>query len=433
VNDTTPAWPPARLAWYTTFVLTIAYTLAYIDRQILSMLVQPIKADLKISDTQVGLLQGAAFAIFYTLVGITMGRLADRGNRKKIIAWGIFFWSLATAACGVAKTYSLLFLARVGVGVGEAALGPAAYSLLADLFAPQQRSRAIGCYSIGVYLGIGLATFIGGAVVGRLASAPPMVLPWIGELAPWHLTFIVVGLPGLLLALWVATLREPPRQGVTSSTAVPLRAAMNFMRAQPRFFLTHFAGFSMLTLLFNATLFWMAPYLIRTHGMSAADFGGQLGATLVLGGGAGIFLGGVLADYLRARGVASAELWPGVISAALVGPLGVATAQAATGDAALLLFAGFMFFSSFGFAAAATALTMACPNNLRGQISAVYLFCVNLAGIGVGSVATGFINNYVFRDELRIGDSIAWIDGIAAPLALILLVSGLGAYRRAQR
>ena len=425
-----PDWPRPAYAWYTTGVLMLAYTLSYIDRQILSMLVGPIKADLGISDTQIGLLQGFAFAIFYTFVGIPMGRLADRGDRRRIIAWGIFFWSIATAACGLARTYWQLFLARVGVGVGEAALSPAAYSMLADYFPPHQRSRAIGVYSMGVYLGIGLAAIIGGAVVGGLADRPPLQVPLVGELASWHIAFLIVGLPGVLLALWVRTLREPIRRGITADTRseVPLAEVIGFLRANRLLFAGHFLGFSLLALAFNAVAFWMPPYLQRVHGLSPAEFGTPFGLILAIGGAAGIYAGGVFADLLRRRGVADAELWPGIAGALAIWPLGVLTAQADSGEAALAWFAAFMFASSFPFAAAAAGLQAAAPNRLRGQVSALYLFSVNLAGIGLGSFLTGFINDYVFGDELRIGDSLAWIVAVSAPLAALLLVGARRPY-----
>ncbi len=427
------SWPKPTQAWYATFVLMVAYTLSYIDRQILSMLVDPIKADLQITDTQIGLLQGFAFAVFYTLVGIPMGRLADRGERRRIIAWGIFFWSLATACCGLAKNFWTLFLARVGVGVGEAALGPAAYSMIADYFPPEQRGRALGVYSMGVYLGIGLAAIIGGGVVGGLADQPPLQLPLVGELAAWHITFLVVGLPGLLIALWAATLREPARRGTTAEAAPGLGAVLDFLRGHRRFFGAHFLGFSLLTLAFNAVVFWMAPYLMRVHGLTPAQFGTTLGLVLALGGALGILAGGAFADLLRRRGITSAELWPGIVSAVAVAPLGIATAQAGDGRMALTLFAGFMFFSSFAFAAAAAALQIVTPNRLRGQVSALYLFFVNLAGIGVGTFLTGWINDHVYADPLRVNDSMSWVVGIAAPLAALLLASGLGRYRAMQR
>jgi MFS family permease len=440
-SDSTPPappgtpWPDPRRAWYATMVLMVAYTLSYVDRQILSMLVDPIKQDLGISDTQIGLLQGFAFAVFYTLVGIPMGRLADRSERRRIIAWGIFFWSLATALCGLAKTYWQLFLARVGVGVGEAALGPAAYSMIADYFPPERRSRALGVYSMGVYLGIGLAAIIGGAVVGALAARPPLQVPLLGELAAWHATFLIVGLPGLAVALWAATLREPARRVAASETqaVVPLSQALAFLRGNRGFFAAHFLGFSMLTLAFNAVVFWMAPYLMRVHDLTPAQFGTTLGAVLAIGGALGIVTGGTVADALRRRGVASAELWPGIVSAVAITPLGIATAQAGSGSAALGVFAGFMFFSSFAFAAAAAALQIVTPNRLRGQVSALYLFFVNLAGIGAGSFLTGWVNDAIFADPNRVGDSMAWIVGLAGPLAALLLLAGLPGYKRLQR
>lgn len=416
-------WPRPARAWYATGVLMLAYTLSYVDRQILSMLVSPIKADLGVSDTQIGLLQGLAFAVFYTLLGIPLGRLADRGDRRRIIAWGVFVWSLATAASGLARSFAQLFAARIAVGVGEAALGPAAYSMIADQFPPERRGRALGVYSMGVYLGIGLAAAIGGAVVGRLAGRPPLQVPYLGELASWHVAFLVVGLPGLLLALWVRSLPEPVRHGLGADRpgTLPLAEVLGFVRRHRGFFGAHFLGFSMLTLAFNAVAFWMPPYLQRTHGMSPGDFGTGLGLILALGGASGILAGGAFADWLRRRQVVDAEIWPGIVSALAVGPLGIATCQAPGGTAALALFAGFMFFSSFAFAAAAAALQAAAPNRMRGQVSAVYLFCVNLTGIGLGSFLTGFVNDYVYADELRVGDSMSWIVGSVAPLAAALL------------
>jgi MFS family permease len=430
VHDGTRTDGSASYAWYATFVLMLAYTLSYVDRQILSLLVEPIKQDFGVTDTQIGLLQGAAFAIFYTLAGIPLGRWADRGDRRRIIAWGIAVWSVATALCGLTKSYWQLFAARVGVGVGEAALGPAAYSMIADYFPPERRGRALGFYSMGVYLGIGLAMIVGAQVVTALADEPPLVVPGIGELGAWHLTFLIVGLPGVLVALWAWTLREPPRRGAgAAAPPVPIRDALAFLRTHRATFVAHFTGFSLLTLQFNAVVFWMAPYLMRVHGLKAREFGVTLGLILAIGGALGIFAGGAFADALRRRGVMDAELWSGIVGALLLWPFGVYAAQAATGDAALVAFAGFMVFASFPFAAAAAALQNVTPNRLRGQVSAVYLFVVNLAGIGLGSFLTGFVNDHVFGDPARVGDSIAWIVGVAAPLAALVLLAGRRPYR----
>lgn len=209
---TAPAPVSTARAWSALAVLMLAYTVSFVDRTILSLLIPPIQRDLGISDTQVSLLAGFAFAIFYTLMGIPLGRIADRYNRRNLIAVGITVWCLMTAACGLARTYWELFLARVGVGIGEAALSPAAYSMISDLFPRDQLGRAIAIYSIGLPIGSGVALLIGALVVGMVANVPPITLPLVGTLYAWQLTFLLVGLPGLIVALLVLALREPQRR-----------------------------------------------------------------------------------------------------------------------------------------------------------------------------------------------------------------------------
>ena len=198
-------------AWYVVAVLMLAYVCSFVDRQVLALMVPAVRRDLGISDTQMSLLMGLSFALFYSILGLPIGRLADRSSRRRIIVWGIAVWSVMTALCGAARNYWQLFLARMGVGVGEAALSPPAYSLIADYFPKDRLGTAIGVYSLGIYLGSGLAMMLGGWVTGRVAAAAMWTLPLIGEVRPWQAVFFVIGLPGLLLALWVGTLREPAR------------------------------------------------------------------------------------------------------------------------------------------------------------------------------------------------------------------------------
>ena len=193
--DDTP-WPSSTMAWYAVAVLFVAYTFSFADRIILSLLVQPIKQDLALSDTKISLLHGFAFAIFYTLMGIPIGRLADRYSRRAIAAAGIAVWSFMTAVCGIARGYWELFSARVGVGVGEAALSPAAFSMIADLFPPQKLGRALSVYTMGAFVGAGLAFIIGGAVIQSITSSPEMTLPIVGTIRSWQAAFFIVGLPG---------------------------------------------------------------------------------------------------------------------------------------------------------------------------------------------------------------------------------------------
>ena len=188
---------PAR-AWVTVTILMLAYVLSFIDRQILNLLVGPIRRDLAISDTEMSLLMGFSFALFYTLCGIPLGRLADRTSRRGLIAAGVLVWSAMTAACGLARHYWHFLFARVGVGAGEAALSPAAYSLIADSFPPERRATAISVYSMGIYVGSGLAFLLGGVVIQFASAQGDMTLPLVGTIRPWQLIFLLLGVVGVV-------------------------------------------------------------------------------------------------------------------------------------------------------------------------------------------------------------------------------------------
>ena len=191
----------ATSGWITVAFLTIAYLFSFIDRWILGLLIEPIKADLGLTDTQIGLLLGPAFAIFYATMGLPLGWLADRRNRVRIVAVGIGLWSLATAASGLAKSFIHLFIARMSIGIGEATLSPCAMSIISDSFPREKRSRPIAVYTTALSLGAGLASLLGAAVLTWAKTGGDITFPLLGALAPWQATFIVVGLPGLLLAL----------------------------------------------------------------------------------------------------------------------------------------------------------------------------------------------------------------------------------------
>ena len=201
MHNNNQGYPSSLSAWTTVTILMIAYVLSFIDRQILNLLVEPIRRDLVISDTQMSLLMGLSFALFYTVCGIPLGRLADTRSRRGLIAIGVLFWSAATAACGTAKLYWQFLICRVGVGVGEAALSPAAYSLIADSFPPERRATAISVYSMGVYLGSGIAFLLGGLVIQFASAQGNVVLPVLGEVRPWQLIFLILGAAGVLFTL----------------------------------------------------------------------------------------------------------------------------------------------------------------------------------------------------------------------------------------
>lgn len=416
-----PAPAPDAAAWAAVGLLTFAYILSYVDRTILSLLVGPIRADLGISDTSFSLLNGLAFAIFYTLLGFPLGRWSDRGDRPRIIAGGIAVWSAMTALCGVARGFEGLFAARIGVGAGEAALSPAAYSLIAELFPAAYAGRAFAIYGAGIYLGIG-ATFMGGGwLVDAMSSAGAIDLPGLGAVSPWRQAFFVVGLPGLMLALAALCWLPEPRRARTEPTAEQRPPILPFLRTSRRFLLLHILGFAALTLAFNGYLAWIPEYFLRSHGWEKARTGLWLGAIVMAFGTAGMLLGGATTDVLRRRGDGRAPMTTACGGALLLLPWPLwATA---TNDPILSLvgLTPIIFFTAFCFGPAIAALQAATPARLRGQVSALYLFAVNLTGIGLGGTLVALLSDQVFRDEARLGDAMAVVGSAALLLAVPLL------------
>jgi MFS family permease len=425
-------WPNPGVGWYAVFVLTVAYVLAFVDRTILSLMVGPIRADLGLSDTQISLLHGFAFALFFTLIGIPISLLADRLNRRNIVALGIAAWSAATVLCGVAKSFWGLFAARVGVGVGEAALTPSAYSMVADLFPPSQLARALAVFTVGLFAGVGFAYMIGGAVVGSVSDVQNVVLPLVGELRPWQFAFVVVGLPGIPIALWMLTVREPVRRRPPSTGS--LRAAfadcLGYMRVHWQVYVAHCVGFSLLALLFNATGAWLPAYLMRVHALAPGETGFWLGLIMLVTGVGGVLGGGWLGDRLTARGRTDGNMRVGIVAALGALPLAATATTVEPLWLSLVLVAVYMFFLSLPYGAAAAAIQIVTPGRMRATASAIYLCLVNLIGLGMGPTLVALATDHVFADDRAVGKSLALVSTLCAPLAAVLLAWGLPHFRR---
>ena len=428
--------PSTARAWGALAVLMAAYTVSFVDRTILSLLIPPIQRDLGISDTEVSLLAGLAFAVFYTLMGIPLGRIADRHNRRNLIAIGITIWCLMTAACGLARDFWQLFLARVGVGVGEAALSPAAYSMISDLFPREQLGRALATYSIGLPVGSGLALLIGGFAIGAIAELPPVTLPVIGTPSGWQLTFLFVGLPGLLIALLVMMLREPERRdGVDAAmhlTANPVGSIglFAFLHSNARVLAHHFGGLALLVIVVYGSTAWIPTFFIRVHGWTATEIGYAYGLIFVVFGTSGLLTGGYLADRWWRAGRTDAHLRVVICSVATMTPCFALLPFAPSAGAGIALLALATFTSSLHGGVAGAALQLITPNELRGQVTAVYFFIANLVGLGLGPTVVALLTDFVFRDPHALGGSIATVAGIAGPLSGLILVTGLKHYRR---
>jgi MFS family permease len=428
VKPQATAYPPPAYRWYVVGVLVLAYTFAFIDRSLLTLLVKPIRATLHISDLQLSLLSGLAFALFYTFLGIPIGRLVDYFSRCRIIFAGAVTWSVMTSFCGLASSFGQLFLARVGVGVGEATLSPAAYSMLADIFPETALPRALSVYNASIYLGSGLALIGGGALVGLV---PAIHIPRFGVLEPWQALFVVVGLPGLLISLLMLTLREPPRRHVSAQLAAgSLADGLRFVWQRRGAYGFLICGFSAASLLWNGTFAWLPSFFVRNHGWTLPHVGLVIGSALLLFGTTGVSAGGALAAYWRARGDTGAGLKIGILSATVLLPTGLLLPFVSSNIAAVLVCV-FILAGSLPYGAAAAALQEITPNQLRGQVSAVYLFGINAAGIGFGPTFVALLSQRLFHSDQALGLALAVTTAIAAPLGICLLALGLAPYRGA--
>ena len=427
------AFPSPRYAWYVVAVLTLANTSAFIDRQILGLLVGPIRRDLGISDTQMGVLYGLAFAVFYTLLGIPLGRAADRGSRRGIIGAGIALWSIMTVLCGVARSYDELLLARFGVAIGEAALAAPALSLIADYFRPERRATALSVYAIGIYLGAGLANLVGGALLTRFDGSTSVAWPLLGEIRAWQQVFVLVGLPGLLIAALVSTVREPVRRETgqrDDSRPFPISDVLRYVRVNGRTYACHGIGYALFALVNFATAAWLPTHLIRTYGWTAARAGITLGSLTITVGVLGVVAGGRLADALLARGRTDAKLRVGIIAA--LGNLACGAAYTLAPDAALSVAAlvPYNFFASFAFGAATAAVQEITPNRMRAQVGALYISAVTLVGLGLGPSVVGLLTDRVFGEDSAVRFSLLAVTIVGLVGAAGILAAGLAPYRR---
>jgi len=415
------SWPSPYRAWYVTGVLNLAFVLAFIDRQIVALLVGPIQNDLHLTDTEVSLLGGLAFVFLYTFLGIPIGRLVDKGNRRSIIAVGVFVWSCMTVACGFAKNFTHLFLARVGVGVGEATLSPAALSILSDYFPRERLGLAVSVYLSGASIGTGLAFLLGGAAIAFFDQSGQITLPIVGELKSWQFAFMIVGAPGVLFSFLMFTFREPIRRNKLIqepsriNKAVPtLSEVFKFLLKHKKFYISHFVGFGLYLAFTYGFSFWAIEYFVRTFSVDRSQIAYIYGAQVIIFGGLGTLLAGFLSDYYERKGHRDAKLrvafWPSVplFLLALSIPY-ISYYQIAIAVVMLMTFCW-----KFPLAPAAASLQIATPNEMRGIVTGLYLFVGNTLGLAIGPAVIGVLSDYVVANP----DEIRWAIGLAAVIML---------------
>jgi MFS family permease len=339
-----------------------------------------------------------------------------------------------TALCGLASSFMGLFLARVGVGVGQATLSPAAYSMIADYFPKDKLGRALGVYQSGAFFGIGLAFIFGGLAIQFAAGSEAIALPLVGSVKPWQMAFIVIGLPGILVALMMFAVKEPARQGVSStqkSQDIGLGDAFRFIFQRKRVFLAHYTGFALLALPMTTLATWVPPYFMRVVGMSPPETGFKLGLIVLIFAPIGVISGGWLSDTLFKKGYQDAALRVAVVTAAAMVPLSLLATTIKDPVLALVVIAPFAFGASISMGLAPTALQLVTPNRLRAQVSAAWMLFLNIITAGLGPTAVGWINDTVFGDPMAVGQSIAAVNTVSVLLGGLILLFTWKPFRKA--
>lgn len=430
MSDPQPA--KLRYAWYVVIVLMLANVSSFIDRQILALLVGPIKRDLHLSDTEMSLLMGFSFALFYTLFGILIGHFADKFNRRNIIIAGVTVWSLMTALCGGIKNYTQFFFARMGVGVGEATLSPSAYSLISDYFPPSKLSRALSTYSMGVFLGMGLAIVVGASLISALPTEGMVQIPIFGSIYPWQLMFFYIGLPGLLIALLVMSIKEPDRRESQEQKKIAkpnLSEALKVIWQNRSAYSAIVLGTSFTAFANYGTSAWVPTFFNRTFDWAMPVIGLKFGLIVTIFSGLGVLVGGWLADRYVRKGVKAGRVYVGIISG--VGIL-ISAGNFLLGnpDLILLSLAIPAFFMAFPLGAAAAAVQELMPNRVRALASSIFLFFINMVGMGGGPYVVAFFTDSVFHDESMIRYSLVALYLIGGIATILCFWLGLKPYQR---
>jgi MFS family permease len=428
--------PSARLAWYAAILLAFFYWMSILDRFALSLLVDPIKKDLGITDVQLSLLQGIAFSVAFAVFGLLFGALADRYSRRWIIFVGVSIWSLSTAFCGMARSFWQIALARTGMGVGEASINPSASSLLADLHPRERLTTAMAVYTIGSTVGSGTAFFIVGLIIEMVAKTGQIHLPFVGELHTWQAVLLLIGLPGIPLALLIFTLQEPARRNTIDTSArlswrSSYGALLKFMRIRLRFFVSHYLGFTVGSIVVSGGVAWYPAHMGRNFGWSAGQIGVRLGLTLAAAGVFGKLLCGWTVDAMYRHGYRDAQMrWYAwcLLAAAPVGVFATTTGNPWHCLEALFVFVALVQPMS---PCAYTSLNLVTPPQLHGAAAAGFAATGGILGAGVGATLIAVASERLFGGGTSIGLGMATVFAIACPLGALILALGFGAMRAA--
>jgi MFS family permease len=424
-HDEKIGYPSSVRARFALFALTAAYVVSFIDRQAISLLVEPIRRDMGLSDMQIGLLQGFAFATVYAVAGLPLGRAADQFERRRIIVLGVAFWSVMTSLCGVVRSFFGLLVCRAGVGVGEAALSPSAYSMLSDYFPPRRLPAAMSIYNLGPSLGSGLAYLLGGIILTFAGQARSIDLrmPFLHEVRPWQVTFVLLGALGFAVIALLLFVEEPERRLRRSEAPMPIRfgETLAFLRMNASSLGAFFAGLSLLGVLSYATMTWYPTMIVRSFGEPVSRTGLVFGPLYIVASIAGNLGGAWCALRVADRGHRDPYvLWTLVVALAVT-CLGVLVPLVPSLRGTYAMSAFLIVAQTSWMGSAVAAMHLAVPNRMRAQLTAILLLGTNLVGLSLGPSMVAAITQYVFRDPADLRYSLVIVTAVAGTLAVITL------------
>ena len=424
------SYPAKKHSYSAVAILTLAQIFAFIDRQIPSMLVEPIKQDFNLTDSQIALLGGAAFSIFYAIMALPIGYAVDRYQRTKVLGTGIFLWSLMTALAGLANSFGKLFGARIGVAVGEAVMAPISVSLVSDSFPENKQGKPMGIITAGVYIGIGITLLGGGILIDYLTSIGGITLPLIGYLKPWQATFMIVGIPGLVLAIAAFYLKEPKR--LEEQTDKQLKDRKNVflhLKEHRKTLIPMFGGLIFMALIFYSFSFWAPTMMIRTFDISLTEVGFILGMITIISSITGTIAAGSAVDYLRNKNYSDAPVRAAMIAVILALPPVISLSFVQNELGAWICIALYLLFISSFAPLGLLAISGVSTGNVKGQTAAIHAFLMMAFGLSLGPQLTAFFTDFVFVDPNLLINSVSLTGLIVLPISALLFKLSLSRYR----
>jgi MFS family permease len=399
--------------------------------------VTDVKSDLDLTDSQVSIILGFAFALFYTTMGIPIGRLADKKSRRTIIGIGITVWCFMTAVTGIVKTYAQLFIARIGVGVGEATLSPSALSIISDYFPKEKRGTAMGFFNMGVSVGSGIALILGGQIVAYFADFPPIILPLVGQIYEWQALFIFIGIPGLLVALLMSTIKEPSRKGKmtvvnesgSSSEEISIKDTILFIYQRKEAYGWLFLSMACSVLIGYAFLSWLPTMYIRSYNIGIPTITLWLGVAFLIGGPFGATMSGWLGDKLYKKYNNSSHVMLFAYSMIILTVAAVLVPLMPNYQTATLMFIPQIVTAAGQTALAPVAMINITPNQLRGQVTAVYFFVISMTGYTLGPTSVALITDFIFKDESLIMYSMSIVSLVVGLIGIYAGFKSLNYFR----